>query len=575
MNRTFVYILFCIVVTGCVNKPARNSRLVSIDSVLQLKPDSTIMEFYFADVAEEGNNVNKQKMMSRTLDLNTIENTAYFNLLYSEYILNRQSFFSCDTMINKSINYYCIKTKGNESLLARSYLVRARNRMARGELTGAIRDLMMAGQWNIEDINENYSFQFDYVRGTVNLKAGCFSLSEKLFRKALEKATLMNDTSQMVLCYDNLAMSYDYGGCRDSFFHYVRKMQPLLPSVNEQVRAEVFVDLGDFYWRLHDENKAYKYLSRGNLRDLTGKSSLLLADYYMKYGDRSKAVDLWFEAANSNEYGICATALDSLHVYLPNDEYVTDKLLAVYKKVSRNNGLLLPNESLLSDNKPTSIVDVSEEVADIQQKYEQSRAENHNYRVVITLLSLITLLILLFLLLFFFHFYKVRKYRKHISILNGKYMDDIEAYNTARENLDKANADISVLQKRIIAYQDDYERTEKMSIEEMLLNNDSILHLHRMASRGEKATNDDWQELCMLITDHDKVFSLFISKHIELKFYELCVCQLVRLRFLPSEMVILLDVSPQSMTNIRVRLMKKLFEIKGGAKEFDLKIRSI
>jgi putative tetratricopeptide repeat-containing domain protein len=50
---------------------------------------------------------------------------------------------------------------------------------------------------------------------------------------------------------------------------------------------------------------------------------------------------------------------------------------------------------------------------------------------------------------------------------------------------------------------------------------------------------------------------------------------LIRLRFIPSELSALLGISPQSVTNMRQRLLQKLFHEKGGAKDFDEKIRAI
>ena len=41
----------------------------------------------------------------------------------------------------------------------------------------------------------------------------------------------------------------------------------------------------------------------------------------------------------------------------------------------------------------------------------------------------------------------------------------------------------------------------------------------------------------------------------------------------PSEICSLLDLKPQALTNMRTRLLWKLFRKRGGAKDFDLEIR--
>ena len=57
-----------------------------------------------------------------------------------------------------------------------------------------------------------------------------------------------------------------------------------------------------------------------------------------------------------------------------------------------------------------------------------------------------------------------------------------------------------------------------------------------------------------------------------LTFNKQCVCLLVSLRFTPSEMGILTGVSPQGISNMRSRLMWKLFRAGGGARDFEAKI---
>jgi len=52
------------------------------------------------------------------------------------------------------------------------------------------------------------------------------------------------------------------------------------------------------------------------------------------------------------------------------------------------------------------------------------------------------------------------------------------------------------------------------------------------------------------------------------------VCMLIRLRFVPTEMAALMDVSVQQITNIRSRINSKLFRRK-GAQGVDVLLNSI
>ena len=61
----------------------------------------------------------------------------------------------------------------------------------------------------------------------------------------------------------------------------------------------------------------------------------------------------------------------------------------------------------------------------------------------------------------------------------------------------------------------------------------------------------------------------------ELNAKEMHLCMLIKLRFIPSEMAILTNSSPQTVTNMRVRLLEKIFCEKGGARDLDRRIREL
>ena len=52
------------------------------------------------------------------------------------------------------------------------------------------------------------------------------------------------------------------------------------------------------------------------------------------------------------------------------------------------------------------------------------------------------------------------------------------------------------------------------------------------------------------------------------------ICLLIRHNFQPTEVATLTISTPQTITNTRVRLLKKLFNETGGAKDFDARLRS-
>lgn len=124
-------------------------------------------------------------------------------------------------------------------------------------------------------------------------------------------------------------------------------------------------------------------------------------------------------------------------------------------------------------------------------------------------------------------------------------------------------------------YQEDKETPEKWNIENMLLKADAVISLHRIASKGQSANEVNWQKLTQLISECDKNIAIALRGNLELSEREQHVIMLIRLRFIPSEISVLMDVSAQNVTNMRQRLMQKMFGDNGGARDFDRRIREL
>ena len=123
-------------------------------------------------------------------------------------------------------------------------------------------------------------------------------------------------------------------------------------------------------------------------------------------------------------------------------------------------------------------------------------------------------------------------------------------------------------------YQEDKDAPEKWNIENMLLNADAVISLHRIASKGQTANEVNWYQLNQLISERDKNLAISLN-NLKLSEREEHVIMLIRLRFIPSEISVLMDISAQSVTNMRQRLMLKIFGDKGGARDFDRRIREL
>ena len=107
-------------------------------------------------------------------------------------------------------------------------------------------------------------------------------------------------------------------------------------------------------------------------------------------------------------------------------------------------------------------------------------------------------------------------------------------------------------------------------MEGALLSSDIVIKLHNLAAKGQKAGISEWNTLRGFVNIYMPNFIKTLSeKNEKVNLKETNLCILIRLQFLPSEIATLMDLSAQSLSNLRVRLLYKMFGIKGTAKEFN------
>ncbi len=135
--------------------------------------------------------------------------------------------------------------------------------------------------------------------------------------------------------------------------------------------------------------------------------------------------------------------------------------------------------------------------------------------------------------------------------------------------------EIDRLQQRLAEYHDDRCRPDNWNMKEQILQAPEVMRLHSMAARNKKASDEDWAGLYRLATTWLPELMSRLNNTDSLNIKETNVCLLIRLRFIPSEIAILTDMSPQLITNMRVRMLFKIFGERGGARDFDSRIRNI
>jgi len=102
---------------------------------------------------------------------------------------------------------------------------------------------------------------------------------------------------------------------------------------------------------------------------------------------------------------------------------------------------------------------------------------------------------------------------------------------------------------------------------------DIVNRLRQKAGKKENANVAELGELRNTAAKHLPAFIQALDNtDYELQNHEILLCILIKVGFRPSEIAILMNMTPQNISNLRARLNKKMFQTEKGAKDFDDKI---
>lgn len=107
------------------------------------------------------------------------------------------------------------------------------------------------------------------------------------------------------------------------------------------------------------------------------------------------------------------------------------------------------------------------------------------------------------------------------------------------------------------------------SVETAYFKSDEYLTLQKRIGTGHRMKDEDWQDIEGQVR---RVYPGFISQLrglYTMSELEYQVCLLIKLRIAPSDMAVVLARDASTISTVRSRLYKKVFERKGGAKEWD------
>lgn len=170
-------------------------------------------------------------------------------------------------------------------------------------------------------------------------------------------------------------------------------------------------------------------------------------------------------------------------------------------------------------------------------------------------------------------------------IANDKYTQLHVRVNELKNDLQQSHSDyvsyvaaktkeIEQLKKELASLVQN-SNIKKWETEQLMLNHDCVMHAHEIAYKGQSLSDSEWNDLRCVIENFLPDFCTKIATMTqELKDQERKICYLTKLRFSPGEIVSLLSLSSQRVTNLRAALNLKLFNTK-GSKSFSANIESV
>lgn len=536
------------VMAGCSQERPADSRLLEAECEVDMQPYAAL-----------------RMLQPYTTDsFATAGDRALYHLLLTESMHNVGVILWGDSAISASREYY--EQTSDRDRTARAQLHHALVLYEQGRRYDAV-TMMKRAERTIGD-NGRPAFMFSLYEsiGAVNENARNTEAALAYYRRALLSARATGDTTFIVRGINNMARMFCASDRTDSLRAYVRMYHPLLVSASGIVEAEALTNIAFLHMTQGRRDEAIRTLDEARMAYPHYRTLKLQADIYASGGNIEQACELWYQVLDSSSPELYRDAYDRLvaHLYATrryeSAAYLADKRIERDGAASRDNDMA--------------------QIISIQTEFDREAAELNLYRIIVRLQWAVLLLAVAVAAVMIYH-------RRRVRRLNGRYEAYLSRYNTVQAELasllmqketdrsliEAKTAETDRLQRQLAEYQDDHRRPDEWNLHEQLMRSVTVARLHNLAARGREAAPLDWDDLHRLAAEHLPALLHLLNTSPAVNAKETNVCLLIRLRFIPSEIATLTATSPQTITNMRVRLLLKLFGERGGARDFDARIR--
>ncbi len=501
--------------------------------------------------------------------------------------------FTTDSVMKEVAHYYERKGTPNEQMRAFYLLGRAYYDM--GELPQAMESFLTAEEHADTSLQ---SCDYKTLCRIHSQKAKLFytqylpksSLEE--LRKACRYALLDHDSLTYLLCFEQKNRAFLQLHEIDSVLEVCEYVNKCFLRMGENVRAartmstsvHFFIQKGDF--------KKAEQLIHDYSTTLSNAAPLALGSLYSQKGDYFLALHQYDSAITNYR------RLYELNSNLENVVLGSQGLYLSYKGLGIADSTWKYMEIYCSANDSSNIFNSARIMQEMESSYRYERnlhLSELKSEQLKTRNAVIVSIIILLVLVLALSLHKIRKNQREASMKlreeNRKYLKVLSEYDKTRKEVQTLKSNMSdvtklleqkeqnekTLLRQVASFHADSIMPTEWDVNDVILSQDPIPLLHKYAANGTQLTSDeDIRQLLSLVR---KTLPSFLEE-IErrggnLKQIQRLVCILVKLRFLPSEICVLLNMSSSSLSNMRKRLLKRLFDENGNASVFDERIRSL
>lgn len=514
--RYITFLIFSLFIVGCSSEQSHNEFLTGADQIVAEHPDSVLRMLapYWNDTT-----------------LNTADQALY-GLLYTEALHRSGLYTEADSLILISRKYY--EHNDDKEHLARTLLHHAIVLYKQQQTHEAVLTMKQAEHLTEAFDKPSFKWYLYSVLGDVNDNVGNYTQTLRYYKQALAAAQQCHNDEWTVRTLNNISTTFDLLGQCDSLKYYTEMAKPYAPKTSGEVRATYLVNKASYLLSLGKRKEAKDYLMDAQAISPTDRGAKLLADIYVKEGDTEAAAQQWYQLIYSFSPDVSIQSYKSLIDYLSR----RGDTAGVAEYSQRLNKLY---QNLYDRSDAAGIIDM-------QVQYDEQQKERRQYQTTILLLATILLLILVAIIAIWYS-------RRRIDKLNARFVESQQKYDLTRQEL---------TQMRKQKERELRENSEQLK--------DVVARLHATANKGRVAADDDMNALAQHSYALNPNLQLLLAP---LSVKEQNICLLIRHNFQPTEIASLTISSPQTITNTRVRLLKKLFSETGGAKDFDLMLKSI